>query len=245
VLAILSSCLPAALALILVIKVGLRFPGDATMTWEVAWQESSRHVKASLPGMAALALNSATNWFCAIYLVQRIYGPTSVAVIAVGTQWLTLTLMPVTSWGGMALNELLTANAKVRTGVPGRVVTRLIIRNLAVTALVAGSMGIAADLIAKLYRLQSHGLSLVLWINVAISLIASVINVMERLFICQDRQIVWLVLSAVGLFAQAVATIALIDRGLWSVPLGIALANALTLLLAILWRCGPTAKRVA
>jgi hypothetical protein len=245
VLAILSSCVPAALALILVLKLGPRFPGDAAMTWGVAWQEGSRHLKASLPGMAALALNSATNWFCTIYLVERIYGPTSVAVIAVGTQWLTLTLMPVTSWGGMALNELLTAKAKVRAAVPTRVVTHLIIRNLTVTAAVAGSMGIASGLIAKLYGLQSYGLPLVLWINVAISLIASVINVMERLFICQDRQIVWLFLSTVGLFAQAMVTIALIDRGLWSVPLGIVLANAVTLLLAILWRCAPRARRGA
>lgn len=242
VLAILSSCLPAALALALVIKLGLRFPGDATMTWEVAWQESSRHLRASLPSMGALALNSATNWFCTIYLVERIYGPTSVAVIAVGTQWLTLTLMPVTSWGGMVLNELLTADAKIRRNVTSHVVMRLIIRNLVVTAAVAGPMGIASGLIAKSYGLQSHGLPLVLWINVAISLIASVINVMERLFICQDRQIVWLILSAIGLFVQAMVTIALIDRGLWSVPLSIVLANALTLLLAILWGRAPKTR---
>ena len=245
VLAILSSCLPATLALILVIKLGLRFPGDASMTWEVAWQESSGHLKASLPSMVALALNSSTNWFCTIYLVERIYGPTSVAVIAIGMQWLTLTLMPVTSWGGMALNELLTANAKIGRGVTSRVVARLIMRNLAVTAAVAGSMGIASGLIAKSYGLQSDGLPLVLWINVAISLIVSVINVMERLFICQDRQIVWLILSAIGLFARAMVTIALLDRGLWSVPLGIALGNALTLLLAILWGRAPKARRDA
>lgn len=236
VLAAFTACLPALLAVGLVHRLGRELPGSQQPDGS-AWRESRRHLVASSPSVVAWSLNSAVNWACTIYLVQASYGAEGVAVVAVGTQWLTLMLMPVTSWGAMVLKELLVAReARDHRPVGWRVVSRLVWRNLAVTAVVTIVVGVLAGLIARAYGLKAQGLQVILWVNTLSALTAAITNVLERLFVCEERQVDWMVISALGLAVQLAVTWAVIDLGLWVVPAGAVLANVVIGMFALFWR---------
>ncbi len=235
-LACFSACLPALLAMSVVYRLGRRFPGSLLHVQESAWQESRRHLAASAPTVVAGTLNSAVNWVCTIYLVQSIYGAVGVAVVAVGTQWLTLMLMPVTSWGPMVLKEMLAERDTRSRAIGWRLLSRLISRNLLVTVGVTAVVGVLASVIARAYNLDQHGLQVILWVSIVSALTAAVTNVLERLFVCEDRQLAWMVISGLGLVLQLAVTWAFIGRGLWVVPAGGVLSNVVIGMLAVFWR---------
>lgn len=180
------------------------------------------HLWASSPGAFALILQAVVSWLCTIYLVQREQGIEALAVLAVSTQWLTLMLMPVTSWSGMVINELIRSHPDARQGVAWTVVVRLIVRNVAATACVVACISVAALTIERWYGLSDQGLAILIWLNAAPALMGSIFMVLERLYVCRQEQVIWMLCSAAGLLVQLCLTWLWVDRLLWIVPLGLA-----------------------
>jgi O-antigen/teichoic acid export membrane protein len=192
------------------------------------------HLRAGIPSALAVMASGLASWFCSIYLVQRYLGAQEVAVLAVANQWLTLILMPVTSWGGVILKEL----AELRLLREGAqqlpvVLRRLIVRNIAITAVVALCVVLGAEWIESGYRLQGHGLPAILLVSGVAALMGSVYGVLERVLICWDRQWQLMVFSFVGLAVQVAFTYALVERSLVVVQFGVLMASLTSI--ALVW----------
>ncbi|MFT3857422.1 MAG: hypothetical protein QM742_07975 [Aquabacterium sp.] len=195
---------------------------------QAAWHQ----FRAGLPSVLGLVLTGFAGWFCTIYLVQQHLGAHAVAVVAVSNQWITLMLLPATSWGGVILREL----AHQRLTDPAepavwRLLRRMLGRNGAVTLLVVGAVLLISPWIEKGYRLEGHSLVALLCVGGAAAMLSAMSGVFERLMVCWERQAYWLVLLVVGLLAQLAFTVAWIDRSVVSVQAGALLAAALTFVL--------------
>ncbi|TXH32741.1 MAG: hypothetical protein E6Q94_06390 [Burkholderiaceae bacterium] len=195
----------------------------------------TRHLLASTPGAFALILQGGVGWLCTIYLVQRGQGIEALAVLAIATQWLTVMLMPVTSWSGMVIHEIIRSHTEGGQRVVWAVSLRLVRRNLTVTVGVVSCITFSAVWIEKLYGLSDQGLSMLIWWSAAPALIGSIFMIFERLYVCLQEQHTWLICSAAGLMVQLGVTWMWVDQLLWVVPLGLAAGYLVTVVLAI-WR---------
>lgn len=195
----------------------------------------TRHLLASTPGAFALILQGGVGWLCTIYLVQRGQGIEALAVLAIATQWLTVMLMPVTSWSGMVIHEIIRSHTEGGQRVVWAVILRLVRRNLTVTVGVVSCITFSAVWIEKLYGLSDQGLSMLIWSSAAPALIGSIFMIFERLYVCLQEQHTWLICSAAGLMVQLGVTWMWVDQLLWVVPLGLAAGYLVTVVLAI-WR---------
>jgi O-antigen/teichoic acid export membrane protein len=184
-----------------------------------AWPELFRRTVAGLPSVGATLVGATVAWTCTIYLVQRQHGPAGVGVVAVGLQWLTLMLMPATSWGGVALKGLLDARAQGPQQLRGAR-WRLIRRNIGITLAVGLAIAAASPLLSSAYGLGGSGLATLLCLNVGCAVVAGANNIHERLMLCLDRQWLWFAFSLVAFGVQLAFTWVFIGRGLAAVPLG-------------------------
>lgn len=191
----------------------------------VAW----RDLVASLPSSAALLLNGGVTWVCTTYLVLRIYGPEGVAVVAVSMQWLTLSLMPATAWGNMALAELMQVHQPGDRRLNFAVIRRVLRRNGQVTVVVGALVLLATPWIAEAYRLEDTELEWMMGIFIAVGIFSSLIAVLDRVLLAQGRQPRLLLAAVMGLSVQLVVTLSLIDDSLLGVPIGALAAQLMVL----------------
>lgn len=199
----------------------------------------SRHLLASTPGALALILQSGVAWLCTIYLVQREQGIEALAVLAIASQWLTVMLMPVTSWSGMVMNELVRSHTERDQRVVWVVILRLARRNITVTLGVVSCIALSAVWIESLYGLNEHGLSALIWWSAVPAVMGSIFMIFERLYVCIHRQHTWFICNAVGLLVQVGVTWVWVDQMLWVVPIGLAAGYLVTIVLAagrLIWQ---------
>jgi hypothetical protein len=189
------------------------------------WSELGGRLVSGLPTIGTTTLSAAVSWLCTVYYVAQFHGVAAIGLLAVATQWLTLMLLPATSWGGMTLKTLIEAAAHQDAGLVRRVILDLVRKNLLVTLALGVLVGSSAAFIASAYKLGGSGLVAILWINCLTGLISAANNVMERLFICINRQGMWLLLSLPALGLQLAVTRFWIHDTLLIVPLGILAAT--------------------
>jgi O-antigen/teichoic acid export membrane protein len=205
--------------------------GNTTESFPAAWQQVKLQFFRSLPSVAAISVNNGVNWVCTIYLVQSVYGAAGVGVVAVAAQWLNLMLIPATSWGGVSLKALSDAIASGDEKTAWRASTGLMRKNLLVTLALAGLIAFASALIAQAYGLSDTDVALLICINAACALVASVNNIFERFLLALDRQSWWLFFSLASVAIQITLTWLFIVKGLWVVAGGVLVAGiALTIL---------------
>lgn len=202
-------------------------PSIATAVWRDLW----RRLLESWPSVAAATVNSGVNWYCAILLVQKVHGIGAVGIVAIAGQWLTLMLMPATSWGGVTLKGLKDAVASDDIQKLRSCIRSMFLKNLTVTLGVGAGIAACAWLIASAYGLRGTDLALLICLNGAVAIVAAINNVFERLLLCLGRQDLWLWVSLAAFAVQALVTTLLINEGLAAVPLGV-LSAGLSLTLA-------------
>lgn len=188
---------------------------------QAMWQQ----VRSGWPNAVALMAAGAAGWLCSIYLVQRHQGAAGVAVLGVATQWMTLILMPATSWGGVVLREL--AEARLRSDARsalGPTLRRLMLRNVLVTLAVAAVVLAASGWLERAYRLDGAGLPALLAVSVLASLVLSANGVLERALITWDRQWALMLISFAGLSAQVACTVIWVERSVQAVQWGLMLS---------------------
>lgn len=188
---------------------------------QAMWQQ----VRSGWPNAVALMAAGAAGWLCSIYLVQRHQGAAGVAVLGVATQWMTLILMPATSWGGVVLREL--AEARLRSDARsalGPTLRRLMLRNALVTLAVAAVVLAASGWLERAYRLDGAGLPALLAVSVLASLVLSANGVLERALITWDRQWALMLISFAGLAAQVACTWMWVERSVQAVQWGLMLS---------------------
>lgn len=188
---------------------------------QAMWQQ----VRSGWPNAVALMAAGAAGWLCSIYLVQRHQGAAGVAVLGVATQWMTLILMPATSWGGVVLREL--AEARLRSDARsalGPTLRRLMVRNVLVTLAVAAVVLAASGWLERAYRLDGAGLPALLAVSVLASLVLSANGVLERALITWDRQWALMLISFAGLAAQVACTVIWVERSVQAVQWGLMLS---------------------
>ena len=183
----------------------------------------------SLPTAGATTANATVNWLCTIYFVQHAFGMHGVGMVAVAGQWLTLLLMPATSWGGVTLNLLSVSAMKRDAHELRRTVHSLVIKNVIATFALAVVIALASGLIARAYNLDGGFVEL-LCVNAVAAVVASVNNVFERLLFCLNRQRTWFVFSTLSFLVQLGVTMMWINNGVVVVALGV-FAGGATLLL--------------
>jgi hypothetical protein len=206
--------------------------GMSDCTPEQAFRQVCSRLLASLPTVGATTVNAMVNWLCTIYLVQQAFGMTGVGTVAVAGQWLTLLLMPATSWGGVTLKMLSESATKRDELELRRTVYSLVNKNVLVTFALGTVVALASSMIARAYGLDGGFVEL-LCINAVCAVVSSVVNVCERLWFCLDRQKTWFVFSSLAFLVQLAVTILWINHGVAVVALGL-LAGGMTLLLLCL-----------
>jgi O-antigen/teichoic acid export membrane protein len=198
-----------------------------------------RHFMEGLPNALTLTVTGGVGWFCSIYLVHRFLGAESVAVLAVANQWMTLMLLPATSWGGVMLGELAHARAsnQDRPAVRG-LLRRLLQRNVLVTLAVVCVVVIGAHWLELAYRLQGRDLPTLLVISGITAVLGAAFGVYERVFICWNKQVYLVGFAAISLSAQVLFTYVLVQHSIVYVQAGALLSGAMTLALGM-WRMRP------
>jgi O-antigen/teichoic acid export membrane protein len=207
--------------------------GACDCTQKQAFGQVIRRLWTSLPTVGATTVNATVSWLCSIYFVQQAFGMPGVGTVAVAAQWLTLLLMPATSWGGVTLKMLSESALKRDQLELRRMVYSLINKNVMVTFALGIVIALASGLIARAYGLQDSGFVELLCVNAVCAVVASVNNVFERLLFCLDRQPTWFVFSSLAFLVQIVVTMLWINHGVVVVAVGV-LAGGMTLLL-ICW----------
>ncbi len=204
--------------------------GVSDCTAKEAFRQVCRRLWVSLPTVGATGVNAAVSWLCTIYFVQKAFGMPGVGMVAVAGQWLTLLLMPATSWSGVTIKMLSESAAKRDKFELRREVYSLVIKNVTVTFALGAIIALASGLIAKAYGLQYSGIVQLLCVNVLCAVVASINNVYERLIFCIDRQPTWFVFSTLSLLVQLGVTIMWINNGVVVVALGM-LAGGVSLMI--------------
>lgn len=231
VLLLVTSLLPPAMAAASVIAKSSAVTAARDVK-AASWREVGLRFVRAWPSVAAGVANNGVNWVCTIYLVQSAYGAAGVGVVAVATQWLNLMLLPATSWGGASLKTLSDAIASGNEKTAWGASAGLIRHNLTVTAVLAGSIALASIPIAQVYSLTNSDVALLICVNAASAIVASITNVFERFLLALDRQAWWLIFSLVSLFVQTSVTSLFIAYGMWVVALGALVAGIVLCLLS-------------
>lgn len=205
-------------------------------TISTPWQAASAEARRGVPQAAAVMATNLVGWFCSIYLVQETLGVQAMAVLAVANQWLTLSLMPATSWGGLILKEM----ADLRLSEQGRrrlatVVRDQVVRNVSVTFLVAGSVLLASPWLESAYRLDGMGLMTLIAVSGLAALAMSMTVVVQNALISLNKQWEWMMCALAGLGGQAVVSWVGIAHGAWTVQLGLMVSALLSAVLACIW----------
>ena len=207
--------------------------GIPECTLKDAFRQVNNRLQASMPTVGATMVNAIVSWLCSIYFVQHTFGMVGVGTVAVATQWLTLLLMPATSWSGMTIKILSEFAAKRDKDELRRTVHSLVFKNVMVTFGLGAVIALASGLIAKAYGLHEGGIVELLCVNALCAVVASVNNVYERLLFCLNRQATWFVFSSLAFLVQIAVTVMWINNGLVVVSLGM-LAGGIFLLVICL-----------
>lgn len=203
--------------------------GASDCTPKEAFRQVCSRLLASLPTVGATTVNATVSWLCTIYFVQHAFGMPGVGTVAVAGQWLTLLLMPATSWGSVTL-KMLSESAIRRDELElRRTVYSLVNKNVMVTFALGAVVALTSGLIARAYGLDGGFMEL-LCINAVCAVVASVNNVFERLLFCIDRQATWFVFSCFAFVVQLAVTMLWIKSGVAVVALGV-LAGGISLLI--------------
>jgi hypothetical protein len=180
-----------------------------------AGAEAWRQIRLCLPNALGVAASGLAGWLCSIKLVSMYHGAAGVATVAIANQWLTLVLVPVSSWGGVQLRELVGLRMQGKPWPEVKpVVRRLWWRNLATTGVLAALMAAGAPWLAMAYRMEGQGLVELVWISAGVALVATAYGLIESVVIAWERQWLLMRLMLVGLGAQIAVTLWLIDRSL-------------------------------
>lgn len=208
----------------------------ATQPVASPWQTARVEARRGVPQAGAVMATNLVGWFCSIYLVQETLGVQAMAVLAVANQWLTLSLMPATSWGGLILKEMadlsLSADGRRRLATAVR---DQVLRNVSVTLLVAGGVVLASPWLESAYRLNGLGLTTLIAVSALAALFMSATIVVQNALISLNKQWEWMVCAFVGLGGQALCTWLGVAHGVWTVQVGLLVSAVLSGLMALLW----------
>lgn len=213
--------------------------GGSSFITGFIWRDLWRRLLQSWPSVAAATVNSGVNWYCAILLVQKVHGVGSVGIVAIAGQWLTLMLLPATSWGGLTIKSLKDAVASGDVDELRSCIRGMVLKNVLATLAVGAAISASGWLIASAYGLRSTDLALLICLNGAVAISAAINNVYERLFLCLDRQRLWLWVSLASISVQPLITTQFINDGLAAVPLGVLAAGV-----SLAFACWFTTNRI-
>jgi hypothetical protein len=202
------------------------------------WRQSWRYFKAGLPNAGALLLGGLVTWWCTVHLPQKVWGAQGVAILSINSQWLSLMLLPATSWGGVALSEMAQAHAS-RVGRPQAwgLIRRWLARNGVVTLVVVLVVMVAASRLEAAYRMEGQGLRALLLISGLSAMLSALYAVFERALICWGHQHYLLLTPLLAAVVQVLATQLLIDQSLLGVQQGMLLGAGVMLVFGCLvWR---------
>lgn len=196
---------------------------------ESPWMLSRRLVLESLPSVGASVMNGAVSWLCTVKLAELAWGTTGVALLAVTNQWISLVLLPATSWSAVAFGEFAQSHAnRALAGDANRLLRRWVLRNGGVTVLSGVLVFAAMPWIEAAYRLQGQGLAELFAVGAMAAVVLSVHGVLERALICWGAQPVLLVATLAAGLAQTSVTWMNIGSGLmvvqWAVLTGAMIA---------------------
>jgi O-antigen/teichoic acid export membrane protein len=217
-----SIILPAALARL---QRGPRATGELAESFGYARAQLAR----SVPSIGATGVAALASWLTSVYLVEDRYGSAGLGVIAIGTQWLTLSVLAVTSWGGVLVRALVVARD---AGTFGREIRSQVAKNVAITVVASAALLVGADLIARLYHASDTPVASVLRINAATAIVMAINNVAERALYCSNRQRGWLVSSLAGACVTVVLAALLVARGIAYVPVAMLCGYGVTAVLS-------------
>lgn len=191
-----------------------RSTGGATTMVEVSPLVRRLFIE-GLPGAAALLVSGGLVWLCMIKLPQMYWGAGAVAVLAISTQWLNLTLLPATTWSAIATADFAQARGQANRQAALRAeLKRWLVRNVGVTALVAIGVLAAMHWIESAYRMQDNTLRAVFVWSAIAALFMAAYGVLERLMMVLGVQhyLLWVALLG-GLVQVALA--------IWWAPLAL------------------------
>lgn len=192
------------------------------------WRQSWLYFWDGLPNAGALLLGGLVTWWCSVHLPQKVWGAQGLAILSINNQWLTLILLPATSWGSVALAEMARAHA-THVGAPNAwaLIRRWLMRNALVTGAVALGVLALAPVLESAYRIEGQGFTALLLVSAASAMLSAAYAVFERALICWGRQHYLLLIAALAAVAQVVMTQAMVDQSLlyvqWAVLLGASL----------------------
>jgi hypothetical protein len=183
--------------------------------------EALRQIRLCLPNVIGLAASGVAVWFCTIKLVSVHHGASGVATVAVANQWLTLILVPVSSWAGVQLRELVGLRLQSSSRYALRcLMKRLLMRNLLTTGALAAGLLVAAPILEVVYRMQGKGLADLLGISALVALMFTIYGVLESALIAWERQWLLMRMMFVGLAMQTLVTLLFIDHSVMVAQLG-------------------------
>lgn len=204
---------------------GPRGPGELAESFGHARSQLLR----SLPSIGATSIAALASWLTSVYIVEDRFGSAGLGVIAIGTQWLTLSVLAVTSWGGVLVRALVVARD---AGTFGREIRAQVAKNVAITSLASLALLLGADLIATLYHATATPVASVLRVNAATAIVMSINNVAERALYCSNRQRGWLISSSLGAVVTVVMAALLVARGIVYVPVAMLCGYVTTAILS-------------
>ncbi len=161
--------------------------------------------------MGSTILAGLATWLSSVLLVHAEYGTAGVGLVAIGTQWTTLLVLAVTSWGGVTMKAL---SAPQSRDALRKTVGALLVRHLIVTGIGSVIVSGAAGLIAHAYSADDTPLVTLLRVNAVVALVMSGNNVFERLLFCSGAQSAWVRAVVVGNLVQVTIVVVALSRGL-------------------------------
>lgn len=199
-----------------------------------AFKAALGEVRNGLPTIASMIVGAGVYWICTIYLVQKFHGLEGVGLIAIAAQWLTAILMAATSWGRIALPQLIDSAQSGDINGFRRTFFSLLWRNVTITLAGALVVALAAQWIAQIYGISDPRLSALIQWNALTAALASGHFILERSLVSVSRQSLWLKFSLVRFGIQLTITVAFIGKSLVVVPIASMIGSlALTALYAL------------
>lgn len=199
------------------------------------WLEALRMLRftfGSYPLVLASVVNSAASWASSIYLTQKLYGTAGVGSVALALQWLTVLLLPATSWGGLTLDVL--NNAKGRSNTFLAVIRAQQRKNIGITMVGSCCMGLGAFPLAWVYGQAGTDLPMLFVIVSFAALTSAFNNVLERAFFALRMRLQWFLVICAGIAVQLAFVFSLGKIGVWAIPGGLVVGGLVVAVLGSL-----------
>jgi len=164
-----------------------------------------------VPNILATLVAAGASWLTSIYFVGRSHGLAGVGVCAVGSSWLTITMMPATAWGSLSLRVLSDARASSPEDFRSAV-RQILMKDMLVTLAVASVVFLCAAPLSRLYGMTHTPLPTILRVNLVTAVVMAATQTFERAMFCLEQQRVWM-------RAQVFGSLCMLAVARWLIPL--------------------------